>query len=29
MVEGLTEYTDTNTLTITFTAGFAGKAYLN
>ena len=29
MVEGLTEYTDSNTLTITFTAGFAGKAYLN
>jgi hypothetical protein len=29
MVEGLTEYTNTNTLTITFTAGFAGKAYLN
>ena len=29
MVEGLTEYTNPNTLTITFTAGFAGKAYLN
>ena len=29
MVEGLTEYTGKNTLTVTFTAGFAGKAYLN
>lgn len=29
VVEGLTEYINTNTLTVTFTAGFAGKAYLN
>jgi len=29
MVEGLTDYIDDNNLTITFTAGFAGKAYLN